>query len=103
MASKPEKGTKPSEDEIRAEISRQISDLMGKAKLSAKDRSKLRAVVGYMADGNDEEYDDFMLMYLSKDRDWREDYDTIFGDESKPAKMGKKFDITSVTGIKVID
>ena len=76
---------------------------MSKAKLSAADRSKLRAIVGYMADGEDEEYDDFMLMYLSGDRDWREDHDTVFGDDSKPSKMSKKFDITSVSDIKVVD
>lgn len=104
MATKPQKPAKFSEEEVNAEIRRQIQDLMAKAKLPADDRLKLRAIVGYMSDGAPEEYDGFMLMYLSGDRDWRDDHDAIFGGGAKkPSKSGKKFDITSVSGIKVID
>jgi len=71
----------PEGQEIAAEIARQINELMAAANLSANDRSKLRALVGYMADEDPEEYNDFMLMYLSGDRDWREDHDAVFGSD----------------------
>jgi hypothetical protein len=103
MAAKPEKPTQSSDKDVKAEISRQISDLMGKAKLPAEDRSKLRAIVGFMSDDDPEEYDDFMLMYLSGDRDWRDDHAAIFGSDTKPTKTDKKFDITAISDIKVID
>lgn len=62
-------------------ILKKVNELLAESKLSSKDRSKLYALCGYMADADDGEtsYEEFLLMYLSKDRDWEKDHAAIFG------------------------
>ena len=54
--------------------------------MKRSDVLKLFELTSYLADiQSDAEQDDFLMMYLSKVRDWREDYQLYIGD-----KGGKK-------------
>lgn len=65
------------EEMLRQEVRR----LLIEANLSARDRSDLYVLCGYMQDqdGGDSAHEEFLLMYLSGDRDWRDDFAAIFG------------------------
>lgn len=91
---------------------------MAAAKLDVNQKRDLYALCGVMEDSDrDTSYDEFLLMYLSGDRNWKDDFKAIFGREAgmqpsekksskkstreKPAKEDAKFDIGKVSQIKI--
>jgi hypothetical protein len=89
---------KNQETKIRSAIFTEVNQLLKKANLSTQERLDLYAISGQMAD-EDTPSEDFLLMYLSGDRDWKADFKKMYGREAgKLAKREKKkFDITKVT------
>lgn len=61
-----------------------VTELLTEAKLSAREKSDLFALAGAMSDSSDHNAEDFLLAYLSGKRNWRSDFQQMFGYE--PAK-----------------
>ena len=58
---------------------KQITTLLNKNGLTAKEKNSLFALTSRLADiDSDMSQDDYMIMYLSGKRDWREDYMRVF-------------------------
>lgn len=54
------------------------AQLLEKAKLSAQERLDLYALTGHMEDDETDRHT-FLNMYLSGDRNWKNDFKSIFG------------------------
>lgn len=70
---------------MNAEIMQMIKD----GTLSSAERQDLYALAGHMANLSiDDELDnqDFVYMYMKGDRDWKQDFATIFGKQPGKAK-----------------
>lgn len=77
----------------------ELNKLLKENKLSSQERLDLYALTGSMADA-DTPQEDFLVMYLSGDRDWKADFKKMYGrDAGKIAerKKKKKFDVTKVS------
>lgn len=56
----------------------ELNTLLLSSNLSAAERSDLYAMTGMMAD-EDSPQEDYLVMYLSGDRNWKEDFAKIYG------------------------
>ena len=91
------------DEEVNKEIALRAGNLLRKQKMSNSDMSKFLSLIGYMADGNQDDYYGFMYTYLSEETDWKSDYEDIFMPPKTPKETsGKKFDITAIAATKII-
>ena len=66
------------DQETDAAIRQAVSELLKKSGLDGRERADLRALCGALSTP-DIDNDDMMFMYLSDDRDWRADFEKMYG------------------------
>lgn len=76
-----------------AKMSLEINEMIRDSKLSGPERQDLYAIAGHMAalsarDGIT--IQDFTYMYMKGDRDWKADFEKIFGRKAGQAKKPQK-------------